>query len=180
MTKKPPGFGYPTVLEFTDKSILDYFDVLTAMSPRTATAARDRPSLLPKFVKAHYDGLTVDELVDALKAGGNNNKLDRYQVMSRFAVYLKRDCSKSDDRTRKMIMQAKLFLEHSGVEFSERAFRSSEIAKGYRKETKSCGGPRDDHSDPAGILQPAKLTALYFVACRHRAQAQRAVQFKAL
>ena len=29
--KKPPGFGYPTVLEFTDKSILDYFDVLAAI-----------------------------------------------------------------------------------------------------------------------------------------------------
>lgn len=76
--------------------------------------------MLPRFVKDHYDGLTVDELVDALKT----DKLDRYQIMSRFAVYLKRDFGKSDDRTRKMIMQTKLFLEHSGIEFSERAFRS--------------------------------------------------------
>ncbi len=26
MNKKPAGFGYPTVVEFTDRSILDYFD----------------------------------------------------------------------------------------------------------------------------------------------------------
>lgn len=65
--KKPPGFGYPTVLEFTDKSILDYFDVLAAMSPRTAIAARDRLSLLPKFVNEHY-GLTVDQLIDRVHA----------------------------------------------------------------------------------------------------------------
>jgi integrase len=116
--KKPPGFGYPTVLEFTDKSVLDYFDVLAAMSPRTAIAARDRLSLLPKFVNEHY-GLTVDQLIDRVHVD-----LDRYQVLAKFAVYLKRDQHKSDDRTRKMIMQTKLLFEHHGIEFSERGFRS--------------------------------------------------------
>jgi hypothetical protein len=51
-------------------------------------------------------------------------KLDRYQVLSRFAVWLKRDLGKSDDRVRKMVTMAKLFLEHHDIEFGERIFRA--------------------------------------------------------
>lgn len=70
--KKPAAFGYPTVLDYTDKSILDYFDSMAAMSPRTVIAARDRLSLLPKFAKSQL-GLTVDELVEQVKAGSTSS-----------------------------------------------------------------------------------------------------------
>lgn len=118
--KKPPGFGYSTIIKYTDKSILDFLDSMATMSPRTVIAARDRLSLFPRFVKEHY-GLTIDQLVDELLKSA---RADRYQVLAKFAVYLKRDCGKSDDRTRKMVKQVKQLFEHHGIEFSERVFRS--------------------------------------------------------
>jgi hypothetical protein len=89
------------------------------MSPKTLKSARDRLSLLPKFVKEHYR-MTVDQFVEQIK----EKKLDGYQVLAKFAVYLKRDLGKSDDRVRKMVTIAKLFLEHHDTEFGERTFRA--------------------------------------------------------
>jgi integrase len=122
VTPRKLPFGHPeTKLNFTDRTIIDFFDSMGTMSRLTRKNARDRMSLLPRFVKEHYNGISVDELVAQVKVG---DKLDRYQVLSRFAVWIKRDLGKSDDRTRKMVTQAKLFLEHCGIEFSDNAFRA--------------------------------------------------------
>jgi hypothetical protein len=64
--------------------------------------------------------MTVDQFVEQIK----EKKLDGYQVLAKFAVYLKRDLGKSDDHVRKMVTIAKLFLEHHDTEFGERTFRA--------------------------------------------------------
>jgi integrase len=118
------------------------------MSHNTVKTAKDRLSVLPRFAREQYQGMSVDQLLQWIKEG----KLDRYEVLSRLAVYLKRDMHKSDDRVRKMIAQTKLLFEHHGIELTDRQIKARvRLPRGVTRRQK----PAVDRMEIISILQAA-------------------------
>jgi integrase len=132
-------------------SVRDYFENTTIMNKSTAEEYLYRLKIFNVFLYKEYNGLTIDTLLEKIKAG----TIDAYSILSKYGSN-QNNCKISTTTIKQRVVTVKNFFEYCDIDVSPRKFKLKvKLPKAIRKNKEALS--KEDITDILNHCSDLKL-----------------------